>query len=76
MIKLKSETMIEELRAVEKVKLQNAFFKSKKESEVVLCQLMLPNNSNFSGKIHGGFILSLMDQVVYVWRVNILVIIV
>jgi len=57
--------MIEEVLEVEKVEVQNALLKSKKESEVVLCQLMLPNNSNFSGKIHGGFILSLMDQVAY-----------
>lgn len=26
---------------------------------------MLPSHSNFSGKIHGGFILSLMDQVAF-----------
>jgi uncharacterized protein (TIGR00369 family) len=57
--------MIEEVLEVEKVEVQSDLFKSKKESEVVLCQLMLPNNSNFSGKIHGGFILSLMDQVAY-----------
>lgn len=40
-------------------------FKHKSESEIVLSQLMLPNNSNFSGKIHGGFILSLMDQIAF-----------
>lgn len=26
---------------------------------------MLPSNTNFSGKIHGGFILSLMDQIAF-----------
>ena len=57
--------MVEDLLEVEKIEVQNVLFKSKKDSEVVLCQLMLPNNSNFSGKIHGGFILSLMDQVAY-----------
>ena len=40
-------------------------FKNAKESQVVLSQLMLPSHSNFSGKIHGGFILSLMDQVAF-----------
>lgn len=40
-------------------------FKLKKDSEVILCQLMLPYHSNFGGKIFGGFILSLMDQVAY-----------
>ncbi len=57
--------MVEDVLEVEKIEVQNVLFKSKKDSEVVLCQLMLPNNSNFSGKIHGGFILSLMDQVAY-----------
>ena len=40
-------------------------FKYKKDSEVLLSQLMRPSNSNFSGKIHGGFILSLMDQIAF-----------
>ncbi|MGJ8660753.1 MAG: acyl-CoA thioesterase [Bacteroidota bacterium] len=40
-------------------------FKNAKESQVVLSQLMLPSHSNFSGKIHGGFILNLMDQVAF-----------
>jgi uncharacterized protein (TIGR00369 family) len=40
-------------------------FKYKRDSEVLLSQLMLPSNSNFSGKIHGGFILSLMDQIAF-----------
>lgn len=40
-------------------------FKKSKESQVELSQLMLPSYSNFSGKIHGGFILSLMDQVAF-----------
>lgn len=34
-------------------------------SQVTLTQLMLPSYSNFSGKIHGGYILNLMDQVVF-----------
>lgn len=30
-----------------------------------MTQLMLPSHSNFSGKIHGGFILNLMDQIAF-----------
>jgi len=43
----------------------NKIFKNTKESEVVLTELMLPSHSNFSGKIHGGFILSLMDKAAF-----------
>ncbi|CAH8290399.1 uncharacterized protein (TIGR00369 family) [Mariniflexile fucanivorans] len=35
------------------------------ESQITITQLMLPTNSNFSGKIHGGYILSLMDQIAF-----------
>src|SRR5699024_8411363 len=38
-------------------------FKKVAESQVVLSMLMLPSHSNFNGKIHGGYILSLMDQI-------------
>ena len=40
-------------------------FKYPSDSVVVLSQLMLPSHSNFGGKIHGGFILSLLDQVAF-----------
>lgn len=40
-------------------------FKKKEDSQIVLTQLMLPSHSNFSGKIHGGYILSLMDQIAF-----------
>lgn len=40
-------------------------FKHSSESAVILSQLMLPSHSNFGGKIHGGFILSLLDQVAF-----------
>lgn len=30
-----------------------------------MTQLMLPSHSNFSGKIHGGYILNLMDQIAF-----------
>jgi acyl-CoA hydrolase len=35
------------------------------ESEVFLSVLMQPTHSNFGGKIHGGYILSLMDQIAF-----------
>lgn len=40
-------------------------FKHPKESQVIITQLMLPSHSNFSGKIHGGHILNLMDQIAF-----------
>jgi acyl-CoA hydrolase len=40
-------------------------FTSIEASQVTLTQLMLPSYSNFSGKIHGGYILNLMDQVAF-----------
>jgi len=35
------------------------------DSQITMTQLMLPSHSNFSGKIHGGYILNLMDQVAF-----------
>lgn len=40
-------------------------FKTVEESEVSLSVLMLPSHSNFGGKIHGGYLLSLLDQVAF-----------
>lgn len=40
-------------------------FKHASESRVTLTELMLPSHSNFSGKIHGGHILNLMDQIAF-----------
>ena len=40
-------------------------FKFVKDSQVSITQLMLPSHSNFSGKIHGGHILNLMDQIAF-----------
>ena len=39
--------------------------KNIEESRVTISQLMLPSHTNFSGKIHGGYILSLMDQIAF-----------
>ncbi|MFY0603295.1 MAG: acyl-CoA thioesterase [Flavobacteriaceae bacterium] len=40
-------------------------FKSIATSQVTITELMLPSHSNFSGKIHGGHILNLMDQIAF-----------
>lgn len=40
-------------------------YKTTESSQVTMVELMLPSHSNFSGKIHGGHILSLMDQVAF-----------
>ena len=36
-----------------------------KASKVTISELMLPSHTNFSGKIHGGYILSLLDQIAF-----------
>ncbi|MBI1222017.1 MAG: acyl-CoA thioesterase [Bacteroidetes bacterium] len=40
-------------------------YKTIAESEVTIVELMLPSHSNFRGKIHGGYLLSLMDSVAF-----------
>lgn len=40
-------------------------FKTVEASKVEISELMLPSHSNFSGKIHGGYILSLLDQIAF-----------
>ena len=40
-------------------------YKKTEASKITLTELMLPSHSNFSGKIHGGFILSLMDKAAF-----------
>ena len=37
------------------------------ESEVTITELMVPTYTNFGGKVHGGYLLSLMDKVAYVF---------
>ena len=34
-------------------------------SKITIAELMLPSHTNFSGKIHGGYILMLMDQIAF-----------
>ncbi|RYG45411.1 MAG: acyl-CoA thioesterase [Chitinophagaceae bacterium] len=40
-------------------------FKTVASSRVTISELMLPSHSNFSGKMHGGYILMLMDQIAF-----------
>jgi uncharacterized protein (TIGR00369 family) len=40
-------------------------FKFVGDSKVTISQLMLPSYTNFSGKIHGGYLLSLLDQIAF-----------
>jgi len=41
-------------------------YKPVSDSASIITELMIPSYSNFGGKIHGGFILSLMDKAAYV----------
>ncbi|WP_282068353.1 acyl-CoA thioesterase [Olleya namhaensis] len=40
-------------------------YKKADASRISISELMLPSHSNFSGKIHGGYILNLMDQIAF-----------
>ncbi|MFK7832509.1 MAG: acyl-CoA thioesterase [Winogradskyella sp.] len=40
-------------------------FKTTEDSRIQISELMIPSNANFGGKIHGGYILSLMDRIAY-----------
>lgn len=40
-------------------------YKSPEESRIQISELMLPSYTNFGGKIHGGYILGLMDQIAF-----------
>jgi uncharacterized protein (TIGR00369 family) len=43
----------------------NPKFKTVASSYISISELMLPSHTNFSGKIHGGYILSLLDQIAF-----------
>jgi uncharacterized protein (TIGR00369 family) len=43
----------------------NKPYKTVASSNITISELMLPSHTNFSGKIHGGYILSLLDQVAF-----------
>jgi uncharacterized protein (TIGR00369 family) len=40
-------------------------FKTIDSSRISISELMKPSHSNFGGKIHGGYILNLMDQIAF-----------
>lgn len=40
-------------------------YKKATASRITISELMLPSHTNFSGKIHGGYILMLMDQIAF-----------
>lgn len=41
------------------------YFNSVSDSQIVLKELMVPSYENFSGKVHDGVVLSLMDKIAY-----------
>jgi uncharacterized protein (TIGR00369 family) len=43
----------------------NNTFKTVASSYISISELMLPSHTNFSGKIHGGYVLSLLDQIAF-----------
>ena len=43
----------------------SSMYKNIEDSHITISELMLPSYSNFSGKIHGGYILNLMDQIAF-----------
>ena len=43
----------------------DSIFKTVKASKISISELMLPSHTNFSGKIHGGYILLLLDQIAF-----------
>src|SRR6478736_10313317 len=40
-------------------------YKTVASSHISISELMLPSHTNFSGKIHGGYVLSLLDQIAF-----------
>lgn len=40
-------------------------YKTVAESQVSISELMLPSHANFNEKIHGGYVLSLLDQIAF-----------
>lgn len=40
-------------------------YKTTNDSRLSITQLMLPSHANFKGKIHGGYVLSMMDQIAF-----------
>jgi len=47
------------------IKTNNVNHKHVEEAQISTPELTLPSHSNFSGKIHGSYILSLLDQIAF-----------
>jgi uncharacterized protein (TIGR00369 family) len=45
--------------------MENKPYRTVHDSRVTISELMLPSHTNFSGKIHGGYIMMLMDQIAF-----------
>ncbi|CAM1340075.1 Acyl-CoA thioesterase [Tenacibaculum aestuarii] len=45
--------------------IMNNIFRNIEDTRISISELMLPSHANFSGKIHGGYILKLMDQIAF-----------
>ena len=45
--------------------MENETLRTVHDSKVTISELMLPSHTNFSGKIHGGYIMMLMDQIAF-----------
>lgn len=45
--------------------MEKTHYKKVADSKISISELMLPSHTNFSGKIHGGYLLSLLDQVAF-----------
>jgi acyl-CoA hydrolase len=45
--------------------MMNKPYKTVEASKLSISELMQPSYANFSGKIHGGYILNLMDQIAF-----------
>ncbi|GFD83122.1 MULTISPECIES: acyl-CoA thioesterase [Tenacibaculum] len=43
----------------------NNIYRNIEDTRITISELMLPSHANFSGKIHGGYILKLMDQIAF-----------
>lgn len=56
---MENSPLKEEIKSMEKI------YKTVESSHVSISVLMLPSHTNFSGKIHGGYILSLLDQIAF-----------
>ena len=45
--------------------MNNNNYRNIEDTCITISELMLPSHANFSGKIHGGYILNLMDQIAF-----------